>query len=113
MNLSIGRVWDTGQAERRRTRTYERRYAKRHGYYWLPCPLCGDEFGGHEAHGSIPTAEPNTYEHICPACTAERQRTAERHLAQIGETVQFDGTRWGWPHGVHHDIPHSVEHGGN
>ena len=23
------------------------------GYYWLPCPVCGQEFGGHE-HRSIP-----------------------------------------------------------
>lgn len=24
-------------------------YAKLHGYFWLPCPICGRNFGGHEA----------------------------------------------------------------
>jgi len=23
------------------------------GYYWLPCPLCGEMFGGHEKHGVL------------------------------------------------------------
>lgn len=23
-------------------------YAKTHGYFWLPCPICGNNFGGHE-----------------------------------------------------------------
>jgi hypothetical protein len=23
------------------------------GYFWLPCPMCGKPFGGHEAHGSL------------------------------------------------------------
>ncbi len=26
----------------------ERRYANENGYFWLPCPLCGKCFGGHE-----------------------------------------------------------------
>lgn len=24
-------------------------YAKAFGYFWLPCPVCGKHFGGHEA----------------------------------------------------------------
>lgn len=23
-------------------------YAEIHGYYWLPCPICGKKYGGHE-----------------------------------------------------------------
>lgn len=23
-------------------------YANKHGYFWLPCPICGEYFGGHE-----------------------------------------------------------------
>jgi len=26
-------------------------YAKVNHYFWLPCPVCGKEFGGHEKHG--------------------------------------------------------------
>lgn len=27
-------------------------YAKAMGYFWLPCPVCGRMFGGHEARSS-------------------------------------------------------------
>lgn len=43
-------------------------------YAWLPCPLCGREFGGHEwrdIDGMI-SATPKTgggHTAICPACT--------------------------------------------
>lgn len=53
------------------------------GYFWLPCPLCGEEFGGHEwrprnGHVSeIPDPDegpgsdgrPFFYVGICPTCT--------------------------------------------
>jgi len=26
-------------------------YAKLNHYFWLPCPVCGRYFGGHEKHG--------------------------------------------------------------
>ena len=26
-------------------------YANLFGYFWLPCPICGRMFGGHEKHG--------------------------------------------------------------
>jgi hypothetical protein len=58
-----------------RPRWLNRLYARLMGYFWLPCPLCGRPFGGHEWRtqdglaASIPTAEPHTYEGICPTCT--------------------------------------------
>lgn len=30
-------------------RAANERYAYIHGYYWLPCAICGDMYGGHEA----------------------------------------------------------------
>lgn len=30
-------------------RLLNRVYAWIFGYFWLPCPVCGDHFGGHEA----------------------------------------------------------------
>lgn len=32
----------------RRFRTLNRIYAFLFGYFWLPCPICGKNFGGHE-----------------------------------------------------------------
>jgi hypothetical protein len=51
-------------------------YAALAGYGWVPCPLCGREFGGHEwrdrngntSHISHPS-KPGTFKAICPDCT--------------------------------------------
>lgn len=32
----------------RRPRFLQRLYAWLHGWFWLPCPVCGRKFGGHE-----------------------------------------------------------------
>ncbi|SLG32831.1 Uncharacterised protein [Mycobacteroides abscessus subsp. abscessus] len=53
-------------------RHVHRRYAQEHGYFWLPCPLCGRHFGGHEITDSVPTGEAGTSQGICPMCSAER-----------------------------------------
>ena len=29
-------------------------YAKVFGYFWLPCPICGEYFGGHEVKRETP-----------------------------------------------------------
>jgi len=50
-------------------------YALALGYFWLPCPLCGREMGGHEWRevegktASVPTERPGTSHGICPICT--------------------------------------------
>jgi hypothetical protein len=57
-------------------RHLERDYAQRNGYFWLPCSLCGQEYGGHEwihtpgVLSSIRDAHDPTLGHaICPDCT--------------------------------------------
>ncbi|MFE9735468.1 hypothetical protein ACFYO9_33995 [Streptomyces sp. NPDC005863] len=54
------------------TRIHQR-YAKRHGFYWLPCVLCSRPYGGHQHAGSIPDPEygPGSGRSvgICPHCT--------------------------------------------
>ena len=53
---------------------WHRAYARAIGYFWLPCPLCDEPFGGHEIGDTIPdpTRGPECGLKICPACTAER-----------------------------------------
>lgn len=56
-------------------REFHHAYATRLGLFWLPCVLCGKEFGGHEITDSVPDpTSQNQYQYItiCPACTAER-----------------------------------------
>lgn len=56
-------------------RKYNKLYAQVHGYFWLPCPLCGKEFGGHEwlpGTWEKPSHIPNDHgggTGICPDCT--------------------------------------------
>lgn len=53
-------------------RRFNKWYAKTNGYFWLPCPSCGKEFGGHErsegAYSSIPISKSKATG-ICPDCT--------------------------------------------
>src|SRR3990167_3991652 len=39
----------------RRFRWLNKQYADLRGYFWLPCKLCGEMFGGHEINGSLYT----------------------------------------------------------
>ncbi len=60
-----------------RLRTVHRWYASAGGYFWLPCPLCGVPFGGHEwrsvggrlASVPDPCGSRNMSTGICPRCT--------------------------------------------
>lgn len=50
------------------------------GYFWLPCPACGQMFGGHEwkssEYDSIPTDDTGrSAEGICPDCGKLWMRT--------------------------------------
>lgn len=51
-------------------------YAWLFGYFWLPCPSCGAEFGGHEAgNGSMPSLKDASVRLvICGACSQRRER---------------------------------------
>jgi len=70
------------------SRMQERLYAAIFGYFWLPCPLCGEPFGGHEwedvdgKSSSIHLADEPVYRGvgICPTCTKAGLggRTVER-----------------------------------
>jgi hypothetical protein len=56
-------------------RQAHRLYAFLLGYFWVPCPLCGRYFGGHEWRdinglpSSIPAGDPGISKGICPKCT--------------------------------------------
>lgn len=54
-------------------------YAKFCGYFWMPCPICGRPFGGHELRGVITqglVVRPGHCVCVCPAisCRAEAIR---------------------------------------
>jgi hypothetical protein len=48
-------------------------YANLLGYFWLPCPICGNCWGGHEiifgGINNIPSNDdPHIHDMICPDC---------------------------------------------
>lgn len=57
-----------------RWRRFHRWFAFLSGYYWLPCPLCGREYGGHEHGERIPDqSRGEGYAVlICSECTRTR-----------------------------------------
>lgn len=74
-----------------------KRFAKRHGFYWLPCVICGNEHGGQEAGGGIPVSgRSDMLTIVCPECTAHRMEAAERRLRELGETAHVCGGVSSW-----------------
>lgn len=50
-------------------------FARLRGHFWIPCPACGREFGGHEHEGDyLVITEPNGVvrrKAICRDCAAD------------------------------------------
>lgn len=97
-----------GRHDHNRERRHAERYARRHGYYWQSCILCGTPHGGHEAGGSLPAPSPtpdvDRITAICPWCTAERQQAAEAHLRELGRAATVQTSRWGQSGVVKHRV---------
>ena len=79
-------------------RIVHRFYAWTLGYFWIPCPLCGRYFGGHEWReidgkpDSVPDprggADIGLSRAICPICTAEGRGQHPRIIR--GDTDKVD-----------------------
>jgi hypothetical protein len=65
-------------------RWWHRLYAESMGYFWLPCPMCGEMFGGHE---SSDEATPDDRV-VCRACAVVMRRGRERFMTH--ERVPWD-----------------------
>jgi len=55
-------------------RLLHRIYAWLFGYFWLPCPICGGPFGGHEKGLGCLVLNWNSGKTVCPRCAAEAER---------------------------------------
>lgn len=59
------------------------------GYFWLPCPICGEPFAGFEwGNGSL-AHTPTTGEGVCskPECEAEAARRSDEVYARHGMKI--------------------------
>lgn len=53
-------------------RLFNKIYAKLFGYFWLPCPICEQYFGGHEwLIGTFNFPSSIKGKGICPDCTRQ------------------------------------------
>lgn len=59
-------------------RWMHRLYARLTGNYWLPCPMCGKMFGGHEVVGDCYFEDIDGSHDMCPACEKEKLAEMER-----------------------------------
>lgn len=73
--------------KKKRPRFIQRLYAFIHGYYWLPCPICRENYGGHESAHDIYTGEDAVYPNapsggigVCPDYVEEaKKQNIERY----------------------------------
>lgn len=64
-------------------RWLHRLYARAFGYFWLPCSVCGEHFGGHQwkQYATIPTGT-STGRAVCSYRCAARWH--QEHQAGVG-----------------------------
>ena len=57
-------------ASSRLPRTFHRLWAWFASYFWIPCPLCGEFFGGHEISDLylVPATEDSNGKCVCKDC---------------------------------------------
>lgn len=63
------------------------------GYFWLPCPICGQKFGGHEwVRGTLFLSPEGRG--VCPACAPLADRISERVLKVLDESWDPSDATW-------------------
>lgn len=92
------------QTSRRRPRFrwLHRLYARLGGYFWVPCPLCGVYFGGHELRDRPglsstiphPSGQPGRGKGICPACTLAGRGVWTSVASEIRSGRRVDPDLW-------------------
>lgn len=61
------------------------------GYFWLPCDVCGMEFGGHEEGGGYLLLDAVRSRVTCPRCPGQWVRDADGIVAQAEVRLDGDG----------------------
>lgn len=60
------------------------------GYFWLPCDVCGREFGGHETGGGTVRHANGRGTLTCPKCPGDWVRK-DGHMWQAGAFIDASG----------------------
>lgn len=94
--------WEYGKFLPRHPRWINWVWTRIAGLFWLPCPRCGENFGGHEAGPSTreyPHATEPTFSMVCYRHVAEEELAQLKRLAPLcAEHGSGGGTRSGCPY---------------
>lgn len=63
-------------------RWFNHLYAILGAYFWLPCPICGEYFGGHEVSGVLLDTS-FSGKCICPNCPNEADKINRNNFPDI------------------------------
>ncbi len=78
------------QDKRRQPRWVQRIIAQAGHYFWLPCPICGEDFGGHEWAGTLRIGGGQGIG-VCANCV-ERAAELSVSAGEIGALFHLDLT---------------------
>ena len=68
------------------SRLYNQIYAYLFGYFWLPCPRCGQMFGGHECGNDTIWITSGSGKSCCKFCeTKESSLACEKEFRELVE----------------------------
>lgn len=66
---------------RKRPRWVQRIKAFALGYFWMPCPMCGHHFGGHEENGGALWLWGDMGQLVCSECDPSKLNESLRRAA--------------------------------
>ena len=79
--LSVDNIIEV-KGENMKRRLLNKVYARLTGRFWLPCPICGQMFGGHEWGGSLKIST-RRREGVCLDCKEEADRRNKENFGFI------------------------------
>ena len=72
------------KGENMKRRLLNKVYARLMGHFWLPCPICGQMFGGHEWGGSLKISTRKGAA-VCLDCKEEADRRNRENFGFISK----------------------------
>ena len=67
-------------------------YANLSGYFWLPCPICGRMFGGHECSDSVLMKTETSGNCVCKNCGQKADELNIEKFSISKRIIQNKGT---------------------
>jgi hypothetical protein len=85
VRLATMKLW------KKRANASAERYARQHGYFWLPCPICGQMFGGHEWGSEHQTLmlDASRGVAVCPDCAGSPRVLESEERAEAERTARW------------------------